>query len=141
MALRTHPDRAFICFLLAGIKKGVRNGFNYPAPLRSASTNMHSVVEHPGVVQTYLNGECAKGRMLGPFSRTQAQTLPPLHISWFGVIPKGHDRGKWLLITDLSYLPEESVNDGISPELCSLTNTSVDKVAEVLQERGTPGKN
>ena len=129
MALRTHPDRVFIRILLAGITEGFRIGFNYPAPLRSAGTNMHSAVEHPDVVQTYLEGECAKGRMLGPFSRTEAQILPPLHISRFGVIPKGHDTGKWHLITDLSYPPGENVNDSISPELCSLTYTSVDKVA------------
>ena len=48
-----------------------------------------------------------------------------------GSFPKGHNTGKWRLITDLSYLPGESVNDGISPELCSLTYISVDKVAEV----------
>ena len=68
--------------------------------------------------------------MFGPFSRVEEQTLPVLHINRFGVIPKGHDTGKWRLITDLSYPPGESINDGIAPELCSLTYTSIDKVAE-----------
>ncbi len=41
--------------------------------------------------------------MLGPF--TDTSSLPPLHINRFGVIPKGHNtKGKWRLITDLSYL-------------------------------------
>ena len=136
VALRTHPDRAFVRLLLTGITEGFRIGFSYPAPLCSAGTNMHSAMEHPEVIQTYLEGECAKGRMLGPFSRAEAQSLPPLHINRFGVIPKGHDTGKWRLITDLLYPLGESVNDGISPELCSLTYTSVDKVAEVASGYG-----
>ena len=55
--------------------------------------------------------------------------LPPLHVNCFGVIPEGPQY--WRLITDLSYPPGLSVNDGIDPELCSLTYTSVDTVAEV----------
>ena len=136
VALRTHPDRAFVRLLLPGITEGFRIGFSYPAPLCSAGTNMHSAMEHPEVIQTYLEGECAKGRMLGPFSRAEAQSLPPLHVNRFGVIPKGHETGKWRLITDLSYPSGKSVNDSISPELCSLTYTSVDKVAEVASGYG-----
>ena len=96
---------------------------------------MHSAVGHPEVVQSYLETECAKGRMLGPFSKVEAQTLPALHVNRFGVIPKGHGTGKWRLITDLSYPPGKSVNDGIAPELCSLSYTSVDRVAEVAAQK------
>ena len=123
--MRTHPDRAYVRFLLSGIEKGFRIGFNYTNPLQSASSNMHSAVGHPEVVQSYLETVCAKGRMLGPFSKVEAQTLPALHVNRFGVIPKGHGTGKWRLITDLSYPPGKSVNDGIAPELCSLSYTSV----------------
>ncbi len=34
-----------------------------------------------------------------------------------GVIPKGHNTGKWRLIMDLSYPPEQSVNDSIDCQL------------------------
>ena len=47
------------------------------------------------------------------------------------MIPKGHNTGRWRLITDLSYPPGESVNDGIEAELCSLVYTSIDQVARV----------
>lgn len=57
--------------------------------------------------------------------------LPPCHIHRFGVIPNGHRSDKWLSI-DLSYPPRYSVNDGILPEFCSLTYTSVEWVAEVV---------
>ena len=106
-ALRTHPDRTYVRFLLLGIENGFRIGFNYTNPLRSAGSNMHSAVEHPEVVQPYLETECAKGRMLGPFSKVEAQTLPALHVNRFRVISKGHSMGKWRLITDLSYPPGE----------------------------------
>ena len=92
---------------------------------------MHSAMEHSEVIQTYLEGECDKGRMLGSLNKAEAQTLPVLHINRIGVIPKGHNTGRWRLITDLLYPPGESVNDDIAPELCSLTYTSVEKVAEV----------
>ena len=72
--------------------------------------------------------------MLGPFSPSaQVQvSLPPCHVNRFGVIPKGRNTGRWRLITDLSFPPGLGVNDGIDPDLCSLTYTSVDKVAEVI---------
>ena len=92
---------------------------------------MLSACMHPDVIQAYLDKECAAGRMLGPFSAPALGGLPPLHVNRFGVIQKGHNTGKWRLITDLSYPPGLSVNDGIDPELCSLTYTSVDTVAEV----------
>ena len=53
-----------------------------------------------------------------------------------GVIPKGHTPGRWRLITDLSFPPGASVNDGIDPEVCSLQYTSVEKVARVAQKLG-----
>ena len=88
----------------------------------------------PDVVQAYIAAECARGHMLGPFSPSaQVQvSLPPCHVNRFGVIPKGRNTGRWRLITDLSFPPGLGVNDGIDPDLCSLTYTSVDKVAEVI---------
>ena len=130
-ALRPHPDRAFIRFLLRGFQEGFRIGFHRPAPLQSASRNMLSALQHPEVVREYLEKECSMNRMLGPYSRSEVKGMPPLHINRFGVIPKGHNTGKWRLITDLSHPSGCSVNDGIDPALCSLTYSSVEQVAEV----------
>ena len=131
IALHDHPDRAYVRFLLTGIKEGFRIGFNQSAPLQSATANMPSALEHPQVVRKYLKEELGRGRLLGPFGAEELRSLPPLHINRFGVIPKGHNSGKWRLITDLSFPPGRSVNDGIAPELCSLTYASVENVAEV----------
>ena len=106
-------------FVLTGIREGFRIGFHRASPLHSASRNMHSAREHPEVVQ---DKECSLGRMLGPFLPPGQASLPQCR---FGVIPKGRGTGKWRLITDLSYPPGLSVNDGIDPDLCSLVYTSV----------------
>jgi len=47
---------------------------------------MESACSHPDIASEYLRKELSLGRMLGPFSNTQA--LPPLHVNRFGVIPK-----------------------------------------------------
>ncbi len=77
------------------------------------------------VVAEYLEKESNLGRMLGLF--TSPAELPKLQINRFGMIPKGLNTGKFRLITDLSFPPGQSVNDGI--ELCSLVYTSVENVA------------
>ena len=119
-------------YLINGLTHGFRIGFRRPAPLCSASRNMLSAQQHPEVVQEYLAKECHLNRMLGPFSPAEIGGMPPLHINRFGVIPKGHNTGKWRLITDLSHPPSQSVNDGVDPALCSLTYSSVDQVAAVV---------
>ena len=72
--------------------------------------------------------------MLGPFPPSDG--LPPLYINRFGVIPRGHNTGKWRLITDLSFPPRASVNEGIDPELCCLSYVSVDEIANIVMHLG-----
>ena len=72
----------------------------------------------------------------GPFRSLRRYRPAGLYVNRFGVIPKGHNTGKWRLITDLSYPPGQSINDGIDPALCSLSYASVDQVAKVVVEFG-----
>ena len=88
------------------------------------------------MVTGYLQDKLAKGRMLGPLATTD--NLPPLHINRFGVIPKGHNTGKWRLITDLSFPHGRSINDGIDSTLSSLSYIAVDDIAAVVAQLG-PG--
>ena len=73
---------------------------------------------------------------MGPLSATD--DLPPLHFNRFGVIPKGHNMGKWRMITDLSFPHGRSVNDGIDSTLSSLSYIAVDDIAVVVTHLG-PG--
>ena len=73
----------------------------------------------------------AEGRIAGPFSE---QDVPEVHVSQFGVIPKGNKMGQWRLILDLSFPPLLSVNDGIDRQLCSVRYSTVDQaIARILE--------
>eukprot|EP00731_Ephydatia_muelleri_P000792 Em0001g792a len=93
--------------------------FSRTKPLRSTANNLFSATLHPEPVAEYLANELKLNRMLGPFN-DDIEEFQSVHVNRFGVIPKEHGTGKWRLITDLSYPPGSSVNDGIDPSLCSL---------------------
>ena len=130
-----HPDQAFAEYILNGLKHGFRIGFNRKSRLSSASANMQSAMLHPQVITEYLQKEISLERMIGPIPQGAAISSL-LHINRFGVIPKGHNTGKWRLITDLSHPAGKSVNDGIDPEFCSLSYISVDHAARVISRLG-----
>ena len=131
--LRSYPDRQLVQFVLEGISKGFRIGFvKPPSSLNSARTNLYSALEHPEVVTEYLHTEVSLGRVAGPFA---PGAVPHIHISRFGVIPKGQT-GKWRLIVDLSHPKGHSVNDGILPHLCSLQYVTIDEAIKGITQLG-----
>ncbi len=85
------------------------------------------------MITEYIHKEVGKGRMLGPLPQSFEQLL---HISLFGLIPKGHGTGKFRLITDLSFPHGASVNDGVDEDIVSLLYMSVDNVAEMVVKLG-----
>ena len=89
---------------------------------KSAKRNMVSARQNPEVVSEYLAKEGALGRIIGPLESDRRD----IQVNRFGVIPKPHQPGKWRLILDLSDPEGNSVNDGIEPDLCSLTYASID---------------
>ena len=130
--LAAHPDRPLVNFFLAGIAQGFRIGYHNPqSSLKSAKRNLACALQHPEVIDCYLDEELALQRLAGPF---QKEVVPEAHISRFGVIPKQHQPGKWRLIVDLSHPSGHSVNDGIPKPLCSLSYITVDSaIAEILK--------
>ena len=133
-ALMSHPDRAYVGYIIRGLREGFRIGFQRGAPLRSASANMPSSRLRPSVITDYLAGELGKNRMIGPLPMSWRLLL---HINRFRLIPKGHDSGKFRLITDLLFSHGASVNEGICSDLVSLSYIAVDDVAEIVQRLGT----
>ena len=129
--LAAHPDKAFACYLLAGITEGFRTGFRYGLPLTSSSANMASAIQHTEVFEEYLSKELSLGCMLGPFP--SSMNLPYLQVNRVGIIPKGHNTGKWCLTTDLSFPINQLVNDA---SLCSLSYITVEDVAAVVAHLG-----
>ena len=92
-SLANHPDTAFASYICTGLREGFRIGFRHGSPLKSADRNMESATHHPTVVREYLQNECTRGRMLGPFS--DPTKLPPLHISRLGLSLKGTTRASF----------------------------------------------
>ena len=90
------------------------------------------LVQNPNVVQEYLVKECVEGRILGPLP---VSDFPMVHISRFGVIPKGSS-GKWHLIVDLLAPEEHSVTDRIREDLCSLKYVLVDNAVQAVLRLG-----
>ena len=104
-----------------------------PICLPSATKSNHpSASDHPDIVRKSLDAELTKGRLLGPIGPS---TLPELHISSLGVVPKKHS-DKWRLIVDLSHPKAHSVNDGISRDHCSLTYMKVDELVQRVLHLG-----
>ena len=133
-ALKDYPDQELAEYLLRGIVQGFHIGFDYNRHCcEKAKSNMMSAVRNAEVVEDYLQTEVTLGRVVGPFPLD----LLPAQVSHFGVIPKGHQTGRWRLILDLSHPEGRSVNDGIEPELCSLSYSSVDEAVRLIQEKGT----
>ena len=133
--LEDHPDRDFRDYILAGITRGFRIGFNYSnCSCRPATSNMRSANENAEVVQAYLDKELVLGRIVGPV--TPDRTPRGTQLSPFGVIPKTSQPGKWRLIVDLSSPEGKSVNGGIEPELCSLQYLRLDDVVERIASAG-----
>ena len=133
--LANHPDRRLADYIALGIRDGFRIGYDDRShPCKSARKNMRSAAEHPEIIREYIAKECAEGRILGPFNPA---ALPTVHTSRFGVIPKSTP-GQWRLILDLSWPEGSSVNDGIDPDLCSLSYVSVDDAAKAVAAFG-PG--
>jgi len=120
-------------YILLGIETGFRVAFNRDQPLHSLSKNCLSTDAHHQVITEDIREEAEAGRFLGPIAEDQAQLV---HISKFGVIPKGHIPGKWRLITNLSPPAGLSMNDGINPTICLLTYITVDQVAAVATSLG-----
>ena len=128
--LRSYLYQGLVQFFLQSLSTGFRIGFS-GSKLQSTKKNLQSTVAQPKVVEDYIHHELALRRMSGSYPSSRCRDV---HINRFGVIPKNHQPDKWRLITDLSYPPGGSVNDGISPALCSLSYVTIDHaILSILQ--------
>ena len=129
---RAHPDQRYAAFLRRGMSHGFRIGFNPSSELRAPPPNMQSALSCPGAVDKFIDVEVAAGRL------EAARTIEGVRRNPIGLIPKPQQPGKFRLIVDLSAPSGFSVNDGISPALCSLEYASVEQAATLVRRAG-PG--
>ena len=114
--LGRHPDQQFAAYVYRGFKGGFRIGFNYSSPLGRVHRNHPSSGENPAAVVAHLRSELHWGRLVGP---VPSPFVPYVQVSPIGLVPKPYS-DKLRLIVYLSSPRNRSVNDGISPVLCSL---------------------
>ena len=115
--------------MMRGFRHGFHIGFDLRCSLKPAPSNFRSVRENPVVVDAYIASEVAAGRLV-------ESTDPSVRRNPIGIIPKPNQPGKFRLIVDLSAPMGHSVNDGISPTLCSLKYLMVDQAARAVAECG-----
>ena len=129
--MATQIQRTYVDYIVKGIDKGFRIGFNRRQFICSAGGNLH--VDQLKVVSEYLLREVALGRMW----KVPLAVLPSgVHISPLGVIPEKNKPGKWRMIVDLSSPQGASVNDDIDFEVSSLSYTSLDHLAALVVSEG-----
>ena len=119
------------------LSKGFREGFplHYEGiRVSSDATNLLSASDNPEVVDAKLKKECEAGRLAGPFHNVP---FHPFRVSPLGVVPK-KTPGEFRLIHHLSYPRGSSVNDGISPENCSVSYATISDAIQHIKATG-PG--
>ena len=129
--LSSHPDKCFVEFILQGIQRGFRIGFDRRKWLVPATSNLS--VNNPQTVTEYLSKEVALGRM---WTILAGKWPKGLQTSPLGLIPKKNRPGKWHLIVDLSSPENKSVNSGINQEVASLAYASLDHLAGLVVSAG-----
>ena len=107
-ALSDYPDKTFAAYILRGIERGFKIGFDTElVKLRLVERYLHEELQANRVVKIHPSDDM-KG--LG------------IQCNPFGVIPKKNKHNIWRLIVDLSAPQGHSVNDGITKELASLSS-------------------
>ena len=132
--LIAHPDQEYATYIAAGLRDGFRIGFSHGnARLKARKGNHPSCRAKPEVVTERIAAELSAGRLLGPIAPAH---LPLVHTSPMGLVPKPHQPNKFCLIVDLSAPIDNSVNDGIPSDFCSLRYASVDDAVAMVRVLG-----
>ena len=132
--LTRHPDQALASYIHTGLLTGFRVGYSLNrAQLRSRNVNHPSALANSKIVDERIAAELAAGRLFGPIP---SHLIPFIHTSPLGLVPKAHQVNKWRMICDLSSPFGNSVNEGISPDLCSLHYAKVDNAVNIIQQLG-----
>lgn len=107
--------------------------FLFQSPSSStASPNLLSTEQHPGVLDHYLTKELLAQRVAGPFTHPPFQNFS---LSPIGVVPK-KTPGEFRCILHLLYPYGASVNDGSPVEDFSVTYSRIDNAVGLISSSG-----
>lgn len=134
--LSLHPDQKFVEYLCDGLEHGFDTLIDDCDVPTKECKNLRSATTNPDVVDTLIDSEVDKGFLHGPFDRLpfSSYRVSPIGVAF------GKYSGKPRLIVDLSSPHEDhdnqSVNEMIDKELCSLSYVRVDDAIEIIKELG-----
>lgn len=134
-ALKNHPNRCFVNYLLTGLIQGFFAGLLW-LPYHSFScNNLLSAVKEPEIVDSLLQKEVKKGFMIGPFDKSPFSTC---RINPIGIATRKYS-GKKRLIIDLSAPHNDaaqSINSLIPLAPFSLFYATVDDAIKFIKIAG-----
>ena len=131
--LANHPDQAWCSKLLHGIERGVNIGFQGER-MSIVSGNWKSALDHPEVIMEYLANEVAAGHKAGLFTQPPFSDFVRLPM---GIVAKKHlFPVKYRIIHDLSWPPQDSVNDHINPDAFRCFYGSFDEAVALVVKHG-----
>ena len=129
-SLENYPYKVVACELIKGLKFGFPLNYSGPrSPI--TSKNLKSVADMPELTKQKISKELAMGRIAEPFS---VPPFPTLRVSPIGLVPKKN--GDFRMIHNLSYPCNNSVNDFIDHEFCSVRYSSIDDAVKIIQRLG-----
>ena len=92
-ALRRHPERRYVGYILKGLREGFRIGANRDQRIRPVSHNLPSAYRQRRVVTEYILNEEELGWMLRPLDVASIGQAA-IQTNRIGIILKGQS-GKW----------------------------------------------
>ncbi len=130
--LAAYPDPRLTAFLIQGLSEGFQVGASGRLMARSTARNHPSCASCPAAVNSFTTAEQGAGRMVIP----RQPALHDTHVSPIGLVPKGHSGTAWRMIVDLSHPRGRSLNDLISPDVCTLSYPSIDDAVDFVVSMG-----
>ena len=128
-SLINYPDMKAKQEIIEGLKFGFK--LHYEGPRVPVSCkNSKSVIHDYGNVKKKLDKEISQGRIAGPFL---SPPFPTLRCSPLALIPKKVP-GEFRLVLNLSYPPNNSVNDFIDEQFCTVRYSSIDEAVRMVQD-------
>lgn len=134
-ALKKHPNRCFVNYLLTGLVQGFFAGLLHLPAVSFTCKNLLSAKKEPEIVDALLEKEVKKGFMIGPFDKSPFSIF---RINPIGIATRKYS-GKKRLIIDLSAPHDdsaESINSLIPLPPFSLFYSTVDDAIKFIKTAG-----
>lgn len=115
---------------------GFTHGFRLvctSAPSSCVPQNHKSTLDHPDIIEDYIQTRLNKGRIAGPFSNKPFEQFV---VSPLGLVNCKGSTGKFRVIHDLSFPKNQSVNSNIPREHSAVQYDSIDQVVALVQKFG-----